>query len=461
LLAVTNALCQDVAAIPFLWVLPLSLYLLSFMLCFKRRPWHNPWWSIAALVVGIGALCLHWYQLLRLHLMLQVAAYSVALLAGCVLCHGVLARLQPEPRRLTSYYLMIALGGALGGGFVALAAPVLFTAYLELPLGLCLGLLVALAMILADWRKAERQGRAKRRRVFLLLAVSVLLLATPAPFFNSRGKTIESSRTFFGVVRVVRVGQGGPEERNLMIHNGTKHGQQFADPARRQQPTSYYGEPSGAGQILRLTETWERRRVGLIGLGVGTLAAYGKSTDYLCFYEMNPEVERLARKHFSFLNDSAARCEIVPGDARLALERQSPCGYDVLVLDAFSGDAIPVHLLTREAFLLYQRHLKPDGIIAVHITNQHLDLQPVAERQGLELGCHVSRVKSLAVPERGIDACHWILLTRNNRFIQQWNTAFPTARFEPGTALPSLNEQHPLWTDDRHNLLRCLRGWRW
>ena len=431
-LAVANHLSQEVAAIPFLWVLPLGLYLLSFILCFDRAGWYRPRvyrWILPAAWITIG---------LRLAFPGSIAGFewelvlfSAALFICCMFCHGELARLKPEPRQgLTFFYLTIAAGGALGAVFVGLLAPRIFNSYLELPVS------VAACVILGQ---ALLYGYAPPYLVRLgLVAVLAFVAATR---FTAPAGTLQRQRNFYGTLRVIDSGTGSTAVRAL--YNGTiLHGMQFLSSEQSRLPTTYYGPQSGAGLALDMLRT-SNRRAGVIGLGVGTLAAYGRAGDYFRFYELNPAVTQVALTYFRFLNESAAETEVVAGDGRLALEREPPQNFDVLLLDAFSGDSIPVHLLTRQAFEGYFRHLRPGGIVAVHVTNRHLDLAPVVEAIAVALQKQVRLIHSGADPERGIYAADWSLVADN---LDQWPS-------RPRTATHNL----PPWTDDYSNLFRILK----
>jgi hypothetical protein len=266
------------------------------------------------------------------------------------------------------------------------------------------------------------------------------------------GRVVAAARSFYGAISVVeRDAEHSLVHNYLLRHGGITHGLQFAAAGRRDEPTTYYGHTSGAGELLDHFMVGTPRKVGAVGLGAGTLATYGRPGDVFRFYEINPQVLDFAKEYFTFLEDSRAKIEHVLGDARLSLEREADQGYDVLVLDAFNGDAIPVHLLTKEAFDLYRRHVKAGGVIAVHITNAHLDLRPIVQGAADHLG-----LKTLLVfDEQGNETKNaqftsaWMLLSRDEAFLK----GLP---IRPFVAAP-MRIGPRLWTDDRSSLFPILR----
>ncbi len=456
LLATTNQMTQDIAVIPFLWVLPLALYLLSFILCFSEPSWYSRSYVYGLLVASL-LYCWVLIERARLHIVIQLAVYALLLFCACMICHGEMVRLRPAPEHLTGFYLAISLGGALGSIFVNLIAPLIFNNFWEFPLGLTLCWLLLFAVL---WK--ERSLLRRRRRALppdwamaatLAAVVTVSLLYVRA--YNQRA--LYTRRNFYGALWVVkRPVEGANAWIYELGHGVVLHGAQYTSGEHRREPISYYGQESGGGLVLRyLPRDADGLRVGLIGLGVGTLAAYGQPGDTFRFYEINPDVIRLAEGeggYFSYLADSPARVEIVPGDGRLSLQReletQGSQRYDVLVLDAFSGGAIPVHLLTRESFVLYLEHLTPDGVLAVHISNRHLNLQPVVARLAAHFGLHTALVESSGDGQARINST-WVLATHDAAFLQQPEVARhcrPVAE----------DARVRLWTDDYSNLFQIL-----
>ncbi|OSZ74520.1 fused MFS/spermidine synthase [Hydrogenophaga sp. IBVHS1] len=380
LLAITRHLTQDVAPVPFLWVLPLALYLLSFILCFDA-----PRYYVRPLFLGalpLAFLALDFAMNEGLSAPVLVGLLSAAVFVFCMVCHGELVRRRPPVRHLTLFYLMLSVGGALGGLFVGLVAPVAFNAYFELPLGL---FLCALLMVLVLW--PELRGRRHARWLRGALLVALLLYGvrlTSISLDYVQGYT-EVVRNFYSQTRIEdSVDEDGLGPVRSMVHGSITHGEQYLSHPRH--ATAYYCERTGIGRALQSLPTDRPRQIGVVGLGAGTLAVYGRAGDEMRMYEINDQVLDLARKHFSYLADSAATIVPVLGDGRLMLERESPQAFDLLAMDAFSGDSIPTHLLTLEAFEAYQRHMLPDGLLAVHITNTYLDLRPVMASAAQHLG---------------------------------------------------------------------------
>ncbi|MDP2016645.1 fused MFS/spermidine synthase, partial [Hydrogenophaga sp.] len=380
LLAITRHLTQDVAPVPFLWVLPLALYLLSFILCFDA-----PRYYVRPLFLGalpLAFLALDFAMNEGLSAPVLVGLLSAAVFVFCMVCHGELVRRRPPVRHLTLFYLMLSVGGALGGLFVGLAAPVAFNAYFELPLGL---FLCALLMVLVLW--PELRGRRHARWLRGALLVALLLYGARLSSISLdyvQGYT-EVVRNFYSQARIEdSVDEDGLGPVRSMVHGSITHGEQYLNHPKR--ATAYYCERTGIGRALQSLPTNRPRQLGVVGLGAGTLAVYGRAGDEMRMYEINDQVLDLARKHFSYLTESAATIVPVLGDGRLMLEREAPQAFDLLAMDAFSGDSIPTHLLTLEAFDAYMRHMKPDGLLAVHITNTYLDLRPVMASAAQHVG---------------------------------------------------------------------------
>jgi hypothetical protein len=468
LLAITNHLCQEVAVAPFLWVLPLSLYLLSFILAFESDRWYRRgvWGSLFA--AGAAATCWVLYPSTDVSLSLRIAVFSSTLFASCMICHGELARRRPAPGRLTGFYLAIAGGGALGGVLVSVVAPRVFPGFWELHTGLG-AVAIALLWVIFDNGRASvsSAGVTRGRKIrtglgwgVLLVALWALLLALIMDAKVELQAAVATSRNFYGVLRVDELGEpGAPDWRYDLRHGGTLHGSQFRNAELRSRATSYYGEDSGVwlaleGHLRQDREVRAERGldVGVVGLGVGTLAALGRSGDTIRFYEIDPEVVRFAERYFTYLEDTSARTEIVVGDARLVLERELAAGtgrrFDLLAVDAFTGGVIPVHLLTREAFEIYWKHLKADGILAVHISNRYLDLHPVVAGLAAELGKPSLRIDTDAAAELGLRPSTWVPVTSDRAFIESAEVA---SRNEPLVGEPIV------WTDDFSNLFEVLQ----
>jgi len=448
LLATTNEVCMDIAVVPFLWIIPLTLYLLSFILTFEsdRFYYRRPMTLITAI-----SLLTTMTMLSRgcvFGVVVQIIMFFANLFAVCMLCHGELVRLKPSPKYLTSFYLTMSAGGAAGGVAVGLLAPFVFDGYFELPLAILACLLVCIGTYLrADKQFELRVPQATTLNLGLAL-VSVFFLYFA--FFTQHSDYVKDvERNFYGVLRVEDdVLESNSRPMRDMVHGRVVHGRQFTDDAGRREPSTYYSYSSGIGKALLAGNDSKPRRIGVVGLGAGTLAVYGRTGDDMRFYEINPNVIELAQKHFTFMQDSLATVDVVPGDARLVLERQADQHFDMLVLDAFSGDAIPVHLLTSEAMQIYTRHLNKNGMLAVHISNSYFDLEPVVRALAVESGLD-ARVQ---ICDRGADSgvafdSVWMLLSRDASSLD----------VVCGPDAPNTEHRVVYWTDDRNNLLNVLR----
>ncbi len=440
LLAVTNHITQNVAAIPFLWILPLTLYLLTFVLCFESDRWYRRALFLPLLFLSF-AVCAYGLNQASVGLNIKVAIplYCAGLFIGCMVLHGELASLRPAPRHLTRFYLALSLGGALGGILVGLVAPRVLPSFYELGIGfVVIALLVALLL--------------RQRRIMLL---SALLFA--AGFAVMLGQQVSNDlrsarlleRNFYGrlLVRDVPLDDGVTLRR--LLHGAILHGEEYLNGSRSRQPTTYYGQSSGIGRVLMASAGGAPRKVGVVGLGTGTLAAYGQPGDRFRFYDIDPAVISVAQQEFGYLRNSRAQIETVLGDARLSLEKEAPNGFDVLAIDAFSGDSIPVHLMTREALAIYLRHMTEDGVIAFHVSNRFLALAPVVERLAADRGMHAVLVRD-AKPAKPLASSDWVLVARSKALLQR--PGITEAAQEP-PSIPGLG----VWTDDANNLFRILK----
>jgi len=440
LLAVTNHLTQNVASIPFLWVLPLGLYLLTFILCFDyERFYHRKvfTWLMAVAVGGMAYGLGRWNS--HTSLKIVIPAFSAGMFIGCMFFHGELVRRKPAPRYLTSFYLMLSLGGALGGLLVGLAAPRFLTGYFELPIALILCALTMLVLL---------EYRTWRFTLAISWATAIGVIVASGYYVSSYTDLARVMvRNFYGGLRVHVNDPGTINEARMLVHGTVDHGMQFTAPERRREHITYYGPESGVGLALRHLRR-SRLRVGVIGLGAGSLASYAEPGDVFRFYEINPLVKTLARTEFTYLADCRGKTEVIMGDGRLSLEREPAQAYDLLAIDAFSGDAVPVHLLTRQALELYFRHLKPSGVLALHITNTHLDLEPVVERLGRTLGKHAVLITNDKDEERRVYRSRWALLSSRPLSSPKIRDAA-----EKLTSRPELR----VWTDDYNNLFQILK----
>ena len=454
LLAFTNHICQDVAVIPFLWVAPLGLYLLTFIICFDSQKWYSRSWCSVGAVVSILLICgLAVSNLQNFHLVFEVGLNLAAMFFICMLCHGELVHHKPAPNWLTTFYLMSSAGGALGGIVVAIICPFAFSTYFEMNLGILIAFLLAAGYLLTtNWGPLSAKHKLLKPLCGALLFCG-LLVVVRAQFSRNGSNALMVSRNFYGVLSVMDSVSNNPEDHRRELKYGRiTHGTQLMFETRKEIPTTYYGTQSGVGIAMEHFSGDEPNRVGVIGLGVGTLAAYGRNHDYFRFYEINPDVCAAAREHFTFLKDCRSHVDVVLGDARLSMEHELAQEFNVLVIDAFSGDAIPAHLLTAEAMTIYKRHLAPGGVIAIHISNRHIDLKPVvtalAEKECLQM----SFIETLeADSETSTLPSQWMLLSNNETF--QNDPIVLNAVSKNGNPLID----PVLWTDEYSNLVCLLK----
>ena len=528
LLATTNVLCQDMAVTPFLWVLPLALYLLSFVICFAGELWYS---RIGCASVLVGSTIASLWSLNEgagADIDQQVLIHAITLLSASMVLHGELFKLRPAPRHLTRFYLIIAAGGCLGGLFVAIIAPLVFSSYAEWEWSLgatlflfafvCLvdqkrldaavwrvfAVVLSISLILsvlhiAHWTAntpgyprlsdsfmsdVARFGKATEdlriyaalllsalggwlvyRKIgsarFWHLACSTMLfgLFTASSCFmlresmKGRGERLEQSRSFYGVLTLLEYSKSSPKDHSYLLRHGRiTHGMQLQGADRLDIPTTYYSERSGVAHVLRGLPEDRPHRIGVVGLGAGTLAAYARAGDIYRFYDINPEVVRIAREKFRFLSRSPATIEIALGDARLNLEREKAQNFDVLVLDAFSSDSIPIHLLTKEAFAIYLRHLAPRGILAVHTSNRFLELESVVAQLKVYYRLQSVTVSHFTHHENTWDfGSTWVLLAADAASLD-----IPELREDMDPPDRKLREVS-LWTDDSASILPLLR----
>lgn len=457
LMATTNQMSQDIAVVPFLWVLPLSLYLISFIICFERDSWYLRALWIPYFVLSVGALVylLHQdYANVELPLAYQIGVYTSAMFACCMVCHGELVRRRPAAQQLTIFYLFFAFGGALGGVLVSIIAPLLFDGFWELHL-----VLIAIAA-LVGWlifqdRKSLRPGPTR----IAFGSAWVLALATLTVYLYEhasyqRETSIFSTRGFYGVQYVYELNKGDVDHFRALYHGRINHGEQRLSGNNATKAFTYYGRNTGVALAITRHPSHgiTAMKVGIIGLGTGTIAAYGKTGDEFKFYEINSQTEEIARSYFTYLSQSRADTEVIVGDGRISLARElattGPQQFDVLVVDAFSGDAIPIHLLTLEAVDLYAQHMNTGGIMAIHVSNLHIDLLDVVR----QLAKHAS-LEAIHIENSGrgeyYSANDWILLTNNKTFIDDVRIRKLSSPWNK-PALPKI------WTDDFSNLFETV-----
>jgi len=456
-LATTNVVCQDVAVVPFLWVAPLSLYLLSFIICFDHERWYRRRFYAGTFLalVAFGPFMFPVASALNLpyQFVYELVLYLGGMFCVCMVCHGELVLLRPAPRHLTAFYLSIAAGGAIGGIFVSLVAPMLFSTYYEWAIA-AVGACFLSGAVLAG--AEARAFVVRRRRLLLPIAAVAILVAISAGHELVLGKQslLWQARNFYGVVTVTESEEVDTSLRHRLLTNGRiTHGIQFTAESKRRLPTSYYGVESGVGQTIAFYRSRSDLRVGAVGLGVGTIATYARAGQVYRFYEINPHVVDVAKNQFTFLEDCAGEIQIALGDARLSLERETSNNFDVLVLDAFSGDAIPTHLLTTEAFSIYARHLRTDGTLCIHVSNQYLDLTGVVRRLAKLHGFDAVLVDQPEADDDreqyGVFSSEWVVLSRNPELL---------AAINKHVVDPSSDETDaPIWTDAHTDLFRILK----
>ncbi len=515
-LAATNHVTTDVTPMPFLWVIPLSLYLVTLIIAFDRSTWYQPpWYAVFTLLAiyvvaavfstGLSVEVYHCgtpgsvfrqiqHKILEwrgtppsklprsadfnLGFWTYLAINMSAMFGICMLCHGELVRIRPHPRHLTAYFLMSSAGGAIGGLLVSVVAPQVFVTYFEFKLVLFFGYLLAIGIIvrsLVNYMGSQRRA-ATGSLVWAIPIFALLVLLTAGVgvydvlrYLDDRSTTTRYRvRNFFGTLSVIEDrsdenAEVGAYDSYRLMHGGITHGLQFIASERRHIPTTYYSPSSGVGLAIgyyrRLAEQVGGLRVGAVGLGTGTLAAYLDKNDSIRFYEINQAVIDITEpgKWFTYLKDCQGKYDIKLGDARLTLEReQEPQRFHVLVLDAFSGDAIPVHLLTEEAFSVYLNHLAtPDaggahGAVAVHISNRHVDLEPIVRGIAERFKLRQIFVSNEGGPNEAYRA-DWIMLTRDDKLVEELQ-AYATVPDAGETLKPAV-----LWTDTKNNLIDLLK----
>lgn len=452
LLAVTAHLTENVASVPFLWLLPLTLYLASFILCFDGEHWYRrgvffPLAIVCCVALAAGLIASFGpgprISFAPVPFQQALVLYPLGLFVLCMFLHGELSARRPPPAFITRFYLMVSLGGAAGGVFAAVVAPVLFDSRFELPLAL-----VGAAAVLLFLAAGERARFGAFVSLVASLGCAVLVFAA------ARYGTVEMERNFYGVLRVIAVDAGSPQRSRLRLaHGDTVHGEQFRDKVLRTSPTTYYGSTSGVGRTLsalRALDGDRSQRVGVIGLGIGTLASYGAPGDDYRFFEIDPAVERLARRNFTYLQGASAAVHVEIGDGRLLLGRAGPLRLRLLVIDAFSGDSIPVHLLTEEAMRIYERHVDPDGAIAFHVSNRYLDLGLIIGHLARGAGWRAIRIEDRPPTENWwLTPSDWIVATSNARLADALIASGGVEELPDPRVAP--------WTDDYSNLFDVLK----
>jgi spermidine synthase len=441
LAAMTTHISQNVAALPLVWIVPLVAYLLSFVVAFATRTWPPRSLVINLAIVGlVGSGFLLYRGVLSIPILPATAVFCVALFFLCLFLHSELYHRRPAPSHLTSFYFHVAAGGALGAVLVGIAAPLVLPGNYDFAIGL---LLTAVLGLVVAWPG----GRVMRGVWSALLAAGIALIATQV---RSDSGSIVRVRNFYGTVRVTHVHEPQKADVRSLYHGAITHGRQVFRIDLRRVPNTYYARTSGLGLALDQCCGNRPRRIGVIGLGTGTVAVYGNAGDTIRFYEINRAVENIALSYFTYLDDSPAFMQIVRGDARVSLAAEPPQRYDVLIVDAFSGDAIPAHLLTVQALEVYRRHLAPGGIVAFHVSNRFLALAPVVQQLAHSAGMQAVRVTNPEDLTRQVLYSEWVLVTANAEFLA--NPAVVGAR-QPIDVPAGLR----LWTDDYSSLFPIIQ----
>jgi spermidine synthase len=452
LLGVTTFLTQDLASIPFLWIVPLSVYLLTFIICFDSPRWYRR--GVFYPLLGVGLAMLGGFQRAlnipdRMTITISIAA--VSLFVCCMVCHGEMVRLKPPPRYLTGFYLMVSAGGAGGGLFVGLLAPNLFNANYEFPVGLCVTAILATYVLLRNPESWLRRGVGEAAGIAIILAVVAYVSYVGTKTYDTVRGYRAVARNFYGLLRVIDVGRPPEDDAyRELLHGRIDHGIQMLSPKYHRSPVEYFCPASGIGQAMTHRPAGVPWRIGIVGLGTGTLAAYGRPDDTIRIYEINPLVLQLAHSQFSYLDDSPAKIDVALGDGRLSLESEPSQQFDMLVIDVFSGDSVPVHVLTVEAFRTYFRHLKPGGILSVNITNRYLNLEPVMETASRAYGKEavVFDYEAKSSAEFLCTASSWVLIVDKNS---------PVLNGLEGQRLITERAGFRTWTDDYSTMFGILR----
>ncbi|MCC6932627.1 MAG: fused MFS/spermidine synthase [Deltaproteobacteria bacterium] len=463
LLATTNQIFQEISVVSLFWLLPLALYLISFIICFEYEKFAagRLWLLFFWLTMGALMWMMGHDDSDSLNIALQIGIFSAVVFACSVLCHAQLVRLKPPAGQLTTFYLMISLGGTLGGAFVIFIAPIIFVGFWEFHLGVLLTYFCCALLIVGGKNYFQRLWLRCGIGILWLLGLAGLIYGLKAHINARYDDAIVSARNFYGVLTVTENNQGTKYVSRTLRHGPTQHGYQYLSPYWRSIPAAYYTSPTGINIAHRkLSAIFERGlNIGTVGLGAGTIAALGFAEDKITFYEINPYILEIATNYFTYLEDSLSQLRVVMGDARLSLENElknnpGGDGYDLLILDAFNGDAIPVHLLTQEASRIYWQHLRPDGILAVHISNAHVDLTSVVAALAADAGKKMILISTEEDLDKDTYGTDWLLITNNELFLNDIEVLTSVQR---GISLPKLN----LWTDEYSNILQILKPMVW
>jgi spermidine synthase len=449
LLSVTNQLTRDLVSIPFLWVMPLSVYLLTFIIAFDNERWYR-----RRLFLPLFAFSLAWilYLLLGepLNVTWTIIVFMFTLFVLCMVCHGELYLLRPEANQLTGYYLVTAIGGALGSAFVSMFMPIFSDRYIELQIGVSMTIVLVAFILIRDKNIDLPTSVAAPVKAALIVSCLAIILLFAQSAQEDELNIVYQTRNFYGVLTVERQNAGTSEEFLLLRNGNSYHGAQPTTALNRASPITYYSPGSGIDMAMNFSTDLPQKNIGMIGLGIGTAISYAGAQDTVKVYEINSAVVDIANRYFTYLSDAKAEVDIVLGDARKSLEKEPPQAFDILILDAFSSDAIPVHLLTQEAFELYLKHLKPNGIMAVLISSWHFDFQPLLSEIAISMGFESVVVKNHAQSTQQW-ASRWMILTKNRQYMSQ-----KFIQLEKQKMLMNTGDVR-LWTDDFSSPFQLLK----
>jgi hypothetical protein len=471
-IATTDHVSHDIAPEPRLWIATLSLYLLTFIICFDHPRWYRRVWTALACLAAIVLLSGRneipgWFGIDLDYGVTEVRwSHLTAMFLICFMSHGELYRRRPtNPRYLTEFYLWMSFGGACGGLFVALIATNFFADYYEWTLCLLAGLALASSIVATEWLPHRRRAIAAALSAIVALGGLILFWEDPLHWRGGADDEytevrLHQSRNFYGTISVMeRRNNQDPQESYRVFYSGQiTHGMQYLAPDKHRLPMTYYSAESGVGETLTyVMATRPSIRVAVIGLGAGTLATYAREPDHYDFYEINPDAVRVADQWFDNVSSCRAQSKrVIVGDARLRLEQlPDDMQYDVIALDAFTGGSVPIHLLTREAFHIYRRHLKPDGFIAINITNGYLNLYPVIRRQAEDLGMGFRNKFQSAIPDQHIRHNQYVVITNDREYLRRFPSVNRKYFDDKGLLVreddPNLPDV-PLWTDQFSSL---------
>ncbi|HEY4306893.1 MAG TPA: fused MFS/spermidine synthase [Gemmatimonadaceae bacterium] len=441
--AVTSYISQNVATIPLLWIIPLVAYLASFIIAFADERWHPRFVVVTLALIGLAGSAWRLYRGdLRTPIPVTISIHCGALFALCLFCHNELYLRRPPAQRLTSFYFHLAAGGAIGAFLVGVVAPNVLVGNYDLAIGLTFAALLA---VVCTWDMGSLP------RIVALTATMLMASLVYRQDSIDAKSSIYRERNFYGTLRVDEVHNAffDATVRNL-THGIIEHGREVFRADLVDQPTTYYGKSSGVGMAIQLCCPDRPRRIGVIGLGTGTIAAFGRPGDVIRFYDLNPAVEPIARNIFTYVRHSKAKVDVVLGDARVSMRNEAPQHYDVIAIDAFSGDAIPVHLITTEALELYKRHLAPGGVVAFHVSNRYLQLASVVRQLAEHAGMQAIGIHTEDDDPHAVFGAEWILVTSNPELAATFKISADT---EEVAIPPGLRR----WTDDYNSLLPILR----